>query len=155
MVKKLKQAQERERQPDDALRVGARQIWQAGLGALAKARQEGGAVFEAVEEGGGPRKRPGQTENKLEHIFEERVARALDRIGALERQVAQLSARLACLADVAPAGAAPARTRAKAPVKRAAGEKARANDAAPAKATRVKGAAAGKTRGPAADGVGD
>ena len=91
----------------------AQEIWLAGLGAFAKAQQEGGKMFEAlVEDGlamqrktqetarvqmaeateklsamaGGLSSRAGQQWDKLEGIFEERVARALpgcgDRPGA-------------------------------------------------------------------------
>jgi len=107
----------------------AQQIWLAGLGAFAKAQQEGTKVFEAlVKEGLGMQKKTQATaENglaqaqsrlaqladefstratgqwgKLENIFEERVARALEKLGmpsaadvaALEARIEALEARL-------------------------------------------------------------
>jgi poly(hydroxyalkanoate) granule-associated protein len=92
----------------DKVRESAQQIWLAGLGAFAKAQQEGGKVFEAlVQDGvslqrktqaaaqermaeatermtelaGGLSARAGQQWSRLESIFEERVARALSGLG--------------------------------------------------------------------------
>jgi poly(hydroxyalkanoate) granule-associated protein len=92
----------------DKVRESAQQIWLAGLGAFAKAQQEGGKVFEAlVQDGvslqrktqaaaqermaeatermtelaGGLSARAGQQWSRLETIFEERVARALSGLG--------------------------------------------------------------------------
>jgi len=75
------------------IKDSAHQIWLAGLGAFAKAQQEGGKVFEAlVKEGekiqsrtreaaedkiAEARKAASGTWDKLESVFEERVARAL------------------------------------------------------------------------------
>jgi poly(hydroxyalkanoate) granule-associated protein len=86
----------------------AQQIWLAGLGAFAKAQEEGGKLFEAlVKEGaaldaktrkfteakvnevrgnvestlGQARERSQETWDKLEKVFEDRVSRALGRIG--------------------------------------------------------------------------
>ncbi len=51
MVKKLK-AQAEDKQLANAVRTSAQQIWQAGLGAFAKAQEEGGRVFaKLVKEG--------------------------------------------------------------------------------------------------------
>lgn len=112
----------------DHIKDSAHQIWLAGLGAFAKAQQEGTKVFEAlVKEGVGMQKKTqaaaeesitqaqsrlagmaselgarasGQW-GKLENIFEERVARALEKldvpraaeIAALKARVAQLEAQ--------------------------------------------------------------
>lgn len=92
----------------DRVRESAQQIWLAGLGAFAKAQQEGGKVFEAlVQDGvnlqrktqevaqermaeateritelaGGLSAKAGQQWGRLETIFEERVARALGGLG--------------------------------------------------------------------------
>ncbi|MEJ5991379.1 phasin family protein [Ramlibacter sp. PS3R-8] len=92
----------------ETVKESAQQIWLAGLGAFSKAQQEGGRVFEAlVKEGVGlQRKTQSVAEDKLaeassrmtsmagdftakaagqwdklEGIFEERVSRALKRLG--------------------------------------------------------------------------
>ncbi len=125
----------------------AQQIWLAGLGAFSKAQGEGGKVFEAlVKEGMSIQKktqsvaeervaeatskmshmaeavtsRAGQQWDKLEGIFEERVSKALTKLGvptkaeveALKAQVAELKAG-SKKAAAAPAAAkkAPARKR--------------------------------------------
>ncbi len=92
----------------ERVRESAQQIWLAGLGAFAKAQQEGGKVFESlVQDGvnlqrktqtvaqermaeateritelaGGLSAKAGQQWGRLEGIFEERVARALIGLG--------------------------------------------------------------------------
>lgn len=99
---------------DEAHRVkdSAQQIWLAGLGAFSKAQQEGGKVFEAlVADGlnmqrktqaaaqaqmaeatqklsamaGGLSSKAGQQWDRLEGIFEERVAKALQRLDMASR----------------------------------------------------------------------
>lgn len=92
----------------ERVRESAHQIWLAGLGAFAKAQQEGGKVFESlVQDGvnlqrktqtaaqermveateritelaGGLSAKAGQQWGRLEGIFEERVARALTGLG--------------------------------------------------------------------------
>ena len=94
-----------------AVRASAQQIWQAGLGAFAKAQGEGGKVFESLVKDGialqrrtqevaeerfgevGSRmqrltdevqSRAGQHWDRLESIFEKRVAQALRRLGVLQ-----------------------------------------------------------------------
>ncbi|MDZ5635169.1 phasin family protein [Janthinobacterium sp. GMG1] len=132
MVKKLKELAE-DKELANAVRSSAQQIWQAGLGAFAKAQEEGGRVFsKLVKEGtefqkraedkvadvsdsvsklaDGVGKQASGSWDKLEQVFEERVARALATIGvptqqdlaalhaqidALSRQVAALSAKAA------------------------------------------------------------
>lgn len=153
MVKKLKTlAKTEEKQLAGAVRSSAHQIWQAGLGAFAKAQEEGGRVFsKLVQEGtdlqkrtrmmaegkvsdvsetvskvaDGVSKQASGSWDKLEQVFEERVARALGSIGVptqkdiqdLTRRVEQLSKMVAELTGKkAPAAKAPA----KAPVKKAA-----------------------------------
>jgi poly(hydroxyalkanoate) granule-associated protein len=107
MVKKLnKLAKADDKQLASAVRTSAQQIWQAGLGAFAKAQEEGGKVFaKLVEEGTALQKRTQKLTgtkmsdmtdtvskmadgvsrqasgswDKLEQVFEDRVSRALSR----------------------------------------------------------------------------
>jgi poly(hydroxyalkanoate) granule-associated protein len=100
----------------------AQQIWLAGLGAFVKAQSEGGKLFESlVKEGaaldaktrkltdakvsearsnveetlGQVRERSQETWDKLEKVFEDRVSRALNRLGVPGRdEVRLLSARV-------------------------------------------------------------
>lgn len=109
MVKKLKAlANSDDNQLADAVRTSAQQIWQAGLGAFAKAQEEGGRVFaKLVKEGTALQKRTQQLANgkvgevsdtvskmadsvskqaagswdKLEKVFEDRVSRSLKSLG--------------------------------------------------------------------------
>src|SRR4051794_4253202 len=104
------------------VKESAQQIWLAGLGAFSKAQEEGGKVFEAlVKEGVGlQRKTQAAAEgklneattrmasmatdlsskasgqwDKLENIFEERVARALKKLGVpTAKDVEALTARV-------------------------------------------------------------
>ena len=95
MVKKLQQlAKENDSDLIAEIRESASQIWLAGLGAFAKAQVEGGKIFEAmVKEGEAVQDRAKQvaddkftevkdkatgTWDKLEKVFEDRVARALN-----------------------------------------------------------------------------
>ncbi|NHQ90444.1 phasin family protein [Janthinobacterium lividum] len=132
MVKKLKELTE-DTELASAARSSAQQIWQAGLGAFAKAQEEGGRVFSRLVKEGtefqkraedkvanvsdsvgkladGVGKQASGSWDKLEQVFEERVARALATIGvptqqdiaalhaqidALSRQVAALSVKAA------------------------------------------------------------
>ncbi len=145
----------------DPVRESAHQIWLAGLGAFNKAQEEGGKMFDALVQEGLAMQRRAQASaeekfseashkvsnlaqelgsratgqwDKLEGLFEERVARALDRLGIPSaREVKALSARLAELEKRGAARAAPARKAA--PAKKAAAKK-----AAPRKAARKKAA---------------
>ena len=100
----------------------AQQIWLAGLGAFAKAQEEGSKLFEAlVKEGtaldaktrkftearvneargnvestlGQVRERSQETWDKLEKVFEDRVSRALNRLGVPGRdEVHKLTLRV-------------------------------------------------------------
>lgn len=110
------------------LKGSARQIWLAGLGALARAQEEGGKLFDTlVREGASlqseltpaaqerfarARERvsdvSAKASDRLERMFDDRVARALDRldvplasdvdamrarIDELERRLAEMAAR--------------------------------------------------------------
>lgn len=109
MVKKLKAlSKSDDKQFAEAVRTSAQQIWQAGLGAFAKAQEEGGKVFaKLVKEGTDLQKRTqklaedkvsGVTDtvskmadnvskqasgswDKLEQVFEDRVSRSLTSLG--------------------------------------------------------------------------
>ena len=122
----------------------AQQIWLAGLGAFSKAQEEGGKVFEAlVKEGvslqrktqavaeekigevtnrmssmaGDVSAKAGQHWDKLETIFEERVSKALNKLGvpsskdvdALIKRIDTLSAQVAKVSKTAPAKTSTAR----------------------------------------------
>ena len=119
----------------EAVRASAQQIWQAGLGAFARAQQEGGSAFTRLVRDGSvlqkrardveqasatvaraaerSSRRSGGSWGKLEQVFEERVARALAAIGvpaageveALRRRIDDLEKTLAELASRAPQAA--------------------------------------------------
>src|SRR6218665_2553347 len=130
------------------VKESAQQIWLAGLGAFSKAQEEGGKVFEAlVKEGttlqrktqsvaeeklgevasrmtgmaGEVSSKAGQHWDKLETIFEERTARAMNKLGvpsakdvsALIRRIDELSAQVAALSKSAPAKGAAKTSRAR------------------------------------------
>ncbi|MDH6168846.1 poly(hydroxyalkanoate) granule-associated protein [Variovorax boronicumulans] len=113
----------------DRIKDSAQQIWLAGLGAFAKMQQEGSKAFEALVKDGAGMQKKTQTAaeetlaqaqqrmagfasefgtkaagqwGKLENIFEERVARALEKLGvpsaadmaALQARVEALEAQL-------------------------------------------------------------
>jgi len=109
----------------DRIKDSAQQIWLAGLGAFAKMQQEGSKAFEAlVKDGAGVQKKTQEAAGetfaqaqarmaglasefgtraaggwgKLETIFEQRVAQALDKLGMPSaREVAALQARVEAL----------------------------------------------------------
>ena len=123
-------------------------IWLAGLGAMAKAQEQGSKAIEALVNDGLAFQRKSQAEaqqrlheaterlthmasdfgqqtsvrvDRLEHLFEDRVAKALQRLGipslqdlqALTERVSQLEAQLAKASPSAPRkAAAPAKTKA-------------------------------------------
>ena len=122
----------------------AQQIWLAGMGAFSRAQAEGTKVFEAlVKEGatlqkktqsaaeeklsgvtskmtsmaGDVQAKAGQHWDKLESIFEERTAKALNKLGvpsakdvdALISRIDELSAKVAKLSKTAPAKSPAAR----------------------------------------------
>lgn len=137
----------------------AQQIWQAGLGAFAKAQGEGGKVFEAlVKEGVSIQRKTqavaeeklgemsskmtrlsdevqtkaGKHWDKLETIFEERVAKALGKLGVPSRQeMDALAARI----DALTVGGAAAKAPRKTATRKAATSKTAAKAAAPKRAT--------------------
>ena len=120
MVKKLKELAE-DTELASAVRSSAQQIWQAGLGAFAKAQEEGGRVFSRLVKEGtefqkraedkvadvsgsvgkladGVGKQASGSWDKLEQVFEERVARALATIGVpMQNDIAALHARIDAL----------------------------------------------------------
>ncbi|PJI99213.1 poly(hydroxyalkanoate) granule-associated protein [Acidovorax sp. 69] len=169
-------------QLSSTVKDSAQQIWLAGLGAFSKAQEEGGKVFEALVKEGLTIQRKTQavaeekiTEatsrvttmasdigskaqgqwDKLENIFEDRVAKALSKLGVPSaRDLEVLSARVDALTKGS-AKAAPAKTAAK-PAAEAPAKKAAAKKAAPAKAApkaASKTAPAKKTTGRAASGA--
>ena len=109
----------------DAMKEQAQQIWLAGLGAFAKAQQEGSKAFEKLVTDGISMQRKAQSAaeeklaeatqkvtqaahqlneratgqwDKLETIFEDRVAKALSRLGMPSaNDLANLQARVALL----------------------------------------------------------
>jgi poly(hydroxyalkanoate) granule-associated protein len=151
MVKKLKSiAGASDKQIADVVRDSAQQIWLAGLGAFGKAQEEGVKVFDAlVREGKTLESRTRRmaetrvgmvgdkvgkaatkatekanaTWDRLEQVFEDRVARALNRLGvptnkdihALAKRVEELNENVRRLS----AANAPARARKVAAKKRA------------------------------------
>jgi poly(hydroxyalkanoate) granule-associated protein len=130
----------------EKIKDSAQQIWLAGLGAFAKAQQEGGKVFESlVADGlnlqrktqataqaqmaeasqkigsltGGLSSRAGQQWDRLEGIFEDRVARALERLNmasradldALQQRLDALELQVRALRQVSPSAQRPARAK--------------------------------------------
>jgi poly(hydroxyalkanoate) granule-associated protein len=147
----------------ETIRDSAQQIWLAGLGAFAKAQEEGAKVFDAlVQEGktleektrkstrekmGGMAEQVNKAAaqasaktnaawDKIEQVFEDRVARSLKSLGvptdsdvtSLTRQIEELSAEVRALrATKAAAKKSPARpARKAAPAKKAAKKRATA-----------------------------
>ena len=149
MVKKLHKMSDAKKsspQLSSAVKDSAQQIWLAGLGAFAKAQEEGSKVFDAlVKEGMSIQRKTqsvaeekiteatsrmsdmasdiqskaGNRWDKLENIFEERVAKALSKLGVPSaKEVNALAARVDHLdktmmkmhgpAAAAPSGAQPA-----------------------------------------------
>ena len=111
VVKKLK-AVGKDSLLSATIRESAQQIWLAGLGAFAKAQQEGNKVFDAlIREGEAIQQKTRKvtedkvtemaakatgTWDKLEQVFENRVARSLNSLGVPTKDdVAQLAKRVA------------------------------------------------------------
>ncbi|EXI82147.1 MAG: poly(hydroxyalkanoate) granule-associated protein [Candidatus Accumulibacter sp. BA-94] len=129
MGKKLKElaGDATENQLAMTVKESAQQIWLAGLGAFAKAQEEGGKVFDAlVKEGENIQSKTRKmtdekiaqvagkatgTWDRLEQVFEDRVARALGSLGVpskqdiekLSRRVVDLSAAVQALTEGTPA----------------------------------------------------
>lgn len=174
MVKKLKEQAPPEQQALlDAVRNSAQQIWQAGLGAFAKAQQGGSDMFDKLVQdgselhrltqllpGGGAAmadkvsnlagsmgKQASGSWDKLEKIFEDRVARALHSLGVPSQDdIASLRADIAGLKATI-AAAAPAQ---QSPRKATARPAAKAAAKALAKSTRKTPVNAAKKTGPRA-----
>lgn len=151
MVKKLQKTSPEKKtgaQLSGAVKESAQQIWLAGLGAFSKAQEEGGKVFETLVKEGLSIQRKTQAVaeekiseatskmatmatdisskasgqwDKLENIFEDRVSKALNKLGVpsakdidaliarideLNRNVAKLSAKSAAAPRAAANGAA-------------------------------------------------
>ena len=146
MVKKLqKMSADKATAPHlaGAVKESAQQIWLAGLGAFSKAQEGGGKVFESLmKEGlsiqrktqavaeekiseatskmanmaGDIQSKAGQQWDKLENIFEDRVAKALNKLGvpsakdvdALIARIDELNKSVQKMSAKAPAPKAPA-----------------------------------------------
>jgi poly(hydroxyalkanoate) granule-associated protein len=156
MVKKLQKISAEKKsgaQLSGTIKDSASQIWLAGLGAFSKAQEEGGKVFEALVKEGTSIQRKTQAAaeekiseatnrmasmatdlsskasgqwDKLETIFEERVSRALKKLGVpsakdidgliarideLNRNVARLNAKSGAVHGASNSAAKPARKR--------------------------------------------
>ncbi|MBI5110072.1 MAG: phasin family protein [Rhodocyclales bacterium] len=132
VVKKLKSVGV-DSQLSATIRDSAEQIWLAGLGAFAKAQEEGTRVFDAlIREGEAIQKKTRKvtedkvtemaskatgTWDKLEQVFETRVARSLNSLGVPTKDdVAELAKRVAELkAEVEKLNGKAAKPRAAAP----------------------------------------
>jgi len=128
MLKKAKQesqsgAADTAKQLSQSVLASSRQIWLAGLGAFAKAQREGGKVFEALVKQGAEvesrtrdtagaaretakakamevRAIAGGTWDKLEQVFEDRVAKALAKLGVhSSSDVERLTERVNALSE--------------------------------------------------------
>ena len=166
-------------QLSSTVKDSAQQIWLAGLGAFSKAQEEGGKVFEALVKEGLTIQRKTQaaaeekiTEatsrvttmandigsravgqwDKLENIFEERVAKALGKLGVPStHDIQALHARIDALTQSAgqsSSAKAAAKRAAKAAPRKAAAKPAAtpAGKAAPAKKTATKPGAAATSK---------
>jgi poly(hydroxyalkanoate) granule-associated protein len=134
----------------DSVLESSRQIWLAGLGAFARAQAEGATVFESLVQQGQAlesrtkqaaadtaaaardvaqskaremQAKAGGTWDKLEQVFEDRVARALSRLGVhTQSDVERLTERVDALSEavnelIKATGVTP-KSRASSPVKR-------------------------------------
>lgn len=168
-------------QLSSTVKDSAQQIWLAGLGAFSKAQEEGGKVFESLVKEGLSIQRKTQAVaeekiseatsrvttmasdigskaqgqwDKLENIFEDRVAKALSKLGVPSaRDLEALTARVDALAKgtgKATSAKAPAKAakKATAPAKKAAAKKVAAPRKAAAKPV-AKAAPAKKAAAPA------
>lgn len=170
-----------------SLTESAQQIWLAGMGAFTRAQAEGGKLFETlVRDGlsleqtarqfagsrasavrdavegqvGQARERAADTWDKLEKVFEERVQRALVKLGvpgrddlhALSERVERLTEAVRKASGGAPAKSAPAKKAAGKPAKAAkpARKPAKAAGAAARKAPAKRASKAAKASQPAA-----
>ncbi len=158
MVKKLqKMSADKQSGPHlaSAVKESAQQIWLAGLGAFAKAQEGGGKVYESLmKEGlsiqrktqaaaeeklseatskmanmaGDIQSKAGQQWDKLENIFEDRVAKALNKLGvpsakdvdALIARIDELNKSVQKMSAKTPAAKTPAKAATKTAAKPAA-----------------------------------
>ena len=156
-----------------ALTPPAQQVWLAGLGAMAKAQEQGSKAIETLLNDGLAFQRKSQAEaqqrlqeaterlshlasdlghgtsgrvDKLEHLFEDRVAKALHRLGMpslidiqmLSDRVAQLESQLQALQSGTAGTSAAGSSRSATPAAKKARPRARSD--APAAASRKKSA---------------
>lgn len=148
-----------------AIKDSAQQIWLAGLGAFSKAQAEGGKAFETLVKEGLSIQRKTQSVaeerineatsrmsnmaneigskaagqwDKLENIFEDRVAKALGKLGVPSaRDIEALMERIDALTQQVH-GLNPATAKPKAPARKAPAKKAAAKKSAPRKTTARK-----------------
>ncbi|MDP3797601.1 MAG: phasin family protein [Polaromonas sp.] len=163
MVKKLqKMSADKKTAPPlaSAVKESAQQIWLAGLGAFSKAQEEGGKVFETLVKEGltiqrktqaaaeekiseatskmanmatDIQSKAGHQWDKLENIFEERVAKALNKLGvpsakdvdALTARIDELNKSIQKMNGKPPAARKTEKPAAKAPAKKPASTAAR------------------------------
>ena len=161
MVKKLqKMSADKAATPHlaSAVKESAQQIWLAGLGAFAKAQEGGGKMYESLmKEGlsiqrktqaaaeeklseatskmanmaGDIQSKAGQQWDKLENIFEDRVAKALNKLGvpsakdvdALIARIDELNKSVQKMSAKAPAAKTAAKTATKPVAKKAAAKR--------------------------------
>lgn len=190
MVKKLQKLSTDKKSPTQlsgAVKESAQQIWLAGLGAFSKAQEEGGKVFETlVKEGLSIQRKTqavaeekissatskmanmatdiqskaGHQWDKLENIFEDRVAKALNKLGVpsakdvdaliarideLNRNVQKLSGKTAASQTPATKAASAKTPSAKKPAAKAPAAKKAATPAAKKAVSARKAAPARKT----------
>lgn len=178
MVKKLKEQAPPEQQALlDAVRNSAQQIWQAGLGAFAKAQQGGSDMFDKLVQDGSELHRltqllPGGgaavadkvsnfagsvgkqatgSWDKLEKIFEDRVARALHSLGVptqddVESLRADIAGLKAAMAAAAAAQQSPREAKTRPAAKAAAKVAAKSARKTPVNAAKKTGPRARQTR---------
>jgi poly(hydroxyalkanoate) granule-associated protein len=179
MVKKLKEMAESKEEGGhlaDAIRESAEKIWLAGLGSFAKARKEPAKAFEVLVREGLKLQtrtramaeerigevagrvsevssqignRAGESWDRLEQVFEDRVARTLEGLGvptgkevqALIDRVDQLTAAVQALGGELPRATVPRRAAGatRAPRKASAASTGAARKSAPRRATARKG----------------
>jgi len=176
MAKKLKKLAESKEARSDlnqltkTIRDSAQQIWLAGLGAFAKAQDEGGKVFDTlVKEGlnlqrrtraateerigsvgekmtraaGDLSKQATHSWDRLEQVFEDRVSRALTRLGVpTSREIGDLVARVDVLNEAV-------QSLTGGTVKRAARKSSAAKSATPRASARAAKSAAQAAKAPA------
>lgn len=113
-MKALKKNVPEQKQLTSVILESANQIWLAGLGAFARAQEEGTKVFDTLVEAGKEIENTGkrvaeekvdavagkatETWDKLEQVFQERVAKSLNRLGVPSNDdIKALSARIETL----------------------------------------------------------